>query len=262
MSSKKIQATKNYRLFSHSDQNRPFDLKKHQSLVDSMKEYGFLPEYPVIAARNGKGSLELKDGQHRLAIAETLGLPVFWIEASKDFDVAKVNTAQKPWVPRDYAEMFSKQGNKSYQDGLEFAEKNNLPIGIAFSLLAGTSGFANIKKPFYSGTFKIKDRAWAESVADIYCPLVEIARENLRNARFVAACMGVCRVEGFDGKRLLTNAERVRERLKAYATQDAYLDMLEDIYNFGRKQLVGLKSAATMAMRERNPVKNKKQDAA
>ena len=28
--------------------------------------------------------------------------------------------------------------------------------------------------------------------------------------------------------------------------------MMEEVYNFGRKDLLGLKSAATMAMRERN----------
>jgi hypothetical protein len=33
--------------------------------------------------------------------------------------------------------------------------------------------------------------------------------------------------------------------------------MLEDIYNFHRSKLVGLKAAAMMAMRERNPAKKK-----
>ena len=53
---------------------------------------------------------------------------------------------------------------------------------------------------------------------------------------------------------MLQNADRCREKLIAYSTRDAYLEMLESIYNFGRSKMLGLKVAALMAMRERNAV--------
>lgn len=74
-----------------------------------------------------------------------------------------------------------------------------------------------------------------------------------KGARLTEACMAACRVPGFDAKRLLAGAERCRERLVPYATRDAYLDLLETLYNWGRKQLVGLKALAVMALRERRP---------
>jgi hypothetical protein len=51
---------------------------------------------------------------------------------------------------------------------------------------------------------------------------------------------------------LIGGAERCREKLVSYSTRDAYLDLLESVYNFGRKQLVSLKLPAIEAMRKRN----------
>jgi hypothetical protein len=249
---KKILNTRNYRLFqNNSGENRPLDIKRHKKLLESMKKYGFLECFPIVVARNGGEHLTVKDGQHRLACAETLGLSVYYVEDKTNFDVAIVNSTAKVWVPKDYAQKFAANGVKSYQEGLEFAERHSLPIGVAFALLGGTTSFGNIVEQFYDGTFKIKDRTWADAVASIYGPLTTMSAV-VKNARMLEACMAVCRVPDFDAKRLLANAERCREKLVSYSTRDAYLQMLEDIYNFGRKHLVGLKSAAMMAMRERN----------
>jgi hypothetical protein len=64
--------------------------------------------------------------------------------------------------------------------------------------------------------------------------------------------MAITRVEEFDARRLIQNAERCREKLVAFSTREAFLDMLETVYNFGRNKLVGLKALATMALRDRN----------
>lgn len=256
--SRKIQATKNYSMFTrHEGENRPFDLSKHRRLLDSMKFYGFLQEFPIVCVRDKKGNLVVKDGQHRLAIAQSLGLTVFWVEASKDWDVAVVNSTAKPWVLRDYAEKHAANGLTGYRDGLEFADLHHLPIGVAFALLAGTTNATPIMEAFVNGTFKVKDRDWADQVAATYGPMVGLSAE-IRSARFMEACMACCRVDGFDPERLIACAHRCREKLVSFSTRDAYLDMLEEVYNFGRKQLVGLKSAALMAMRERNPANGRK----
>jgi ParB-like chromosome segregation protein Spo0J len=78
---KKIVNTRNYRLFERdSGENRPLDIKKHKKLMESMKKYGFLEVFPVVVTRNGGDKLIVKDGQHRIAIAEALGLPVYYVE--------------------------------------------------------------------------------------------------------------------------------------------------------------------------------------
>lgn len=254
MSSRKIQSTRNYRLFErHVAENRPLNMAKHKRLKESMQLYGFLDCYPIVCYRDDASHLIVKDGQHRLMIAETLALPVYWVDASVDFDVAVVNSTSKNWQLKDYAQKHIASGHKAYLEGLEFSENHKLPIGTAFSLLSGTTTFGNCQRAFIDGSWKVKERNWANAVAGIYGPLVLMA-PSIGNARFIEACMSVCRVADFDAKRLLGSAERCREKLIPYSTKDAYLDMLESIYNFGRKQLVGLKSAAIMAMRERSAV--------
>jgi hypothetical protein len=252
MASKKIESTRNYRMFqNNSGENRPLDIRKHKRLLESMRLYGFLDCYPIVVYRDSKGQLIVKEGQHRLAIAESLGLPVYYVETSVDFDIAIINNTQKTWTLIDYAQKFAAKGAKPYQEGLAFMEQHGVPIGKAFALLAGTTSFGNFYESFFDGTFKIKDRAWADAVAGIYVPLVGLSKA-VRNDHMLAACMAVCRVPDFDSRRLLANAERCRDKLVSYANRDAYLDLLEIIYNFNRKHLVGLKIAAVMAMRERN----------
>jgi hypothetical protein len=253
-SPKKVNVTRNYRMFARSEDNRALVPHKHKRLLESMRLYGFLPEFPIVCCRDANKHLIVKDGQHRLSIAETLGLPVYWIEESAAWDVAIVNSTQKGWVPRDYAERYARAGNADYLEGLDFMDANRLPIGLSFALLAGTTTFANIQAAFLRGEFRVKDRKWAASVAAIYRPF-HAASKACRNARFIEACMAVCRVKEFEPDRLLHGLNRCREKLVAFSTRDAYLEMLEEIYNFGKRQLYPLKIAALTAMRERNAVK-------
>lgn len=256
-SKRTITATKNYRLFTVSAENRPRNAKKHRRLKESMQRYGFLSSFPVVCVRDGSGTLVVKDGQHRLMFAEELGLPVSYTVEAADFDIALVNSTAKTWSLIDYAERHAANGVQSYIDGLAFANRFRLTVGTAFSLLGGTTSFGNVQQSFISGTFQIKDRDWAESVAMLYGSLIAISR-NVANKRCIEACMACCRVEGFDVNRLLHGARRQREALVAYSTRDGYLDMLETVYNFGRRQLVPLKIQAIQAMRERIPTKMKK----
>lgn len=251
-SSRKIQATKNYRLFSrHEGENRALDLKKHKALYDSMKLYGFLPSYPIVCYRDPKGNLVYKDGQHRAAIAEELGLTIYWVEESIDFDVAIVNSTAKVWTVKDYADKWAANGLKQYVTAMDFASQHHISPGLAFAMLSGTTSYGNVKEEVQKGEFKITDAAWANAVAGIYSPLVSMS-SALRKDTFLAACMAVCRVPDFDAKRLIGGAERCREKLVSYGTRDAFLDMIETVYNFGRKQLVSLKNQAITVMRDRN----------
>jgi hypothetical protein len=249
----KLQVTKNYRMFTRSADNRPVNLPKHKALFKSMQNFGFLPCYPVVCIRDKNKALVVRDGQHRLAFAEQLGLPVVFIVVDEMFDIAAVNNSQVVWNTRNYAETFAAQGRSQYQDGLDFADRHGLPVGIAFGMLAGTSSFSNVVPEYKSGQFKIKDRNWAEVVGFVYSKLVHLA-PKCKGARLIEACMAVARVPKFEPDRLISGAERAREKLMPFATREAYLGLLEDLYNFGRsiKNRVPLKMDAEKAMHDRN----------
>jgi hypothetical protein len=254
---KAIRSTRNYRMFHRSTDNRVLDLRKHRKLKDSMEKYGFLQSFPIVCHRNGDKNLYVKDGQHRLTFAEMLGLPVYFVEEAIDFDVAAINCTSKVWNLKDYALKFAANGLQSYQEGIDFAEQYGIPIGSTFAMLGGTMTFSNVADKFAAGEFKVKDRDWAHAVAGTYTPMVDLS-PSLKSARFLEACMWVCRVEEFDIKRLVHSASQCRDKLLSYSTRDAYLSMLEEVYNFRRSKLFGLKVAATMAMRDRNAVSVKK----
>lgn len=259
MSKRVIKTTDNYQLFERSPDNRQTDAKKHKKLEASMQRYGFIPAFPIVCrpGKNEAGKLVVKDGQHRLMLAETLGIPVHYVEEDIDFDIACINTTAIGWKLRDFAENYADKGNQHYADGLAFADEYRLPLGAAFALLAGTVTFTNCKDAFHAGEFVITDRDWADSVASLFVAMKALCK-GLNCNRFLEACMAVCRVKEFDSKRLLSNASRHYEVIsRQCGTRDGYLEVLEEVYNKGRTKFP-LKIEAQNAMRSRSGVEKAK----
>ncbi len=250
---KQINVTRDYSMFTRDSDNRDVNVKRHRLLLASMKKHGFLSAYPIVAHKNGSGKWHIKDGQNRFTIAQSLDLPIHWVEDESDFDIAEINNTQVVWNLRDYAQKYSRNGIKEYTEAMEFSERHRLPIGLGFAMLAGTTTFQNIKDDYVSGKYRIRDRKWAESVAAVYTKLYALSKD-LKHKSFLEAVMAVCRVEDFSATRLLQNAQRVRDKLVGYSNREANLDMLEEIYNYGRSKLFPLKISAITVMRERCPM--------
>lgn len=251
MAAKKILTTTNYDLFERSEDNRDTNLSGRKKLIASMEKYGFLSAFPVVVRRGKGGRLVVVDGQHRLAVARHLGLPVAYVEEDTEFVTAEVNETMKTWGLIDYVQTWAGKGNQDMIEAQRFAAEHGISIGKACSILAGTVSTSNVEAAIKGGTFRVKDREWAAVVATIYVAISRLSRD-LSKTRFLEACMAVTRVKGFDAERLIAGAKRCREKLAGYSTRDANLDMLEEVYNFGRKQMCSLKVAALMALRERN----------
>jgi hypothetical protein len=167
--------------------------------------------------------------------------------------VAEINCTAKTWGVIDYARKWAANDLADYQEVLSFMQSYGLPCSMAFSMLGGTMSYSNVDAAVKAGTFKVKDRPWAEQVATLYVRAVALA-SPLKGMRFLEVCMAVCRVPDFAPARFLQNADRCREKLVPYATREAFLAMMEDVYNYGRQRLYGLKAAAMMVMRERQDI--------
>jgi hypothetical protein len=251
----RIYETNDYRRFVIDHDNRAIHLKKYKKLYESMRMYGWIECFPMGCVKR-ETQLIVKDGQHRLAIAEELNLRVLYVVVSIDFDIGLVNCTSQKWTLVDFADKHAKNGIEDYTEGLVFASQHSLPIGAAFSLLAGTTSFTNISVAFYSGQFRVKDRDWADLVASTYKAMTTIS-SDLQGARFLEACMAVGRVQEFDASRLIRAAERCREKLVSFATRDGFLQMMEDVDNFRRKELVPLRVQAEQVMRSRSATKRR-----
>jgi hypothetical protein len=253
-----IASTKNYSLFDRSRENRPVNLSNRHRLRASMKEYGWLKAFPMFAQRTTNGRLIIIDGQHRFEIAKELGVAVRYIVDETKVDVVKLQGGAS-WVPKDYAGSFAQRGLKDYERVIEFAEKHNVPLTTAAALLAGTVCFGNVNTSFRDGSYKVKDELFADRVATIFSHMNAYGRFTSKRSCVdaIAAC---CRVGFFDVRRFLNNVKRCPEKLQPYATRDAVLLMMEEIYNYAQSKRVGLKAAAENAMRTRSAVGKKSAD--
>ncbi len=244
-------ATRDYSLFVLGD-NRPLNPGAHRALRVSLKKHGFLWMYPVVCIRSN-GKLLIRDGQHRFHFAKELGLPVWYIVAERDYDVAAFNSTQKPWNVGDYMSRFSLNEDlgESYREALEFSKTYGIHISGAIALLAGTVSYSNVKDIVISGQFEVKDRQWAHATGRTYTGIVASA-PMLKGKRCLDACMAVCRVPGFDPDRLFEGLRAHPEAIMTYSTREGYLTMFEKLYNYRKRQLVPLKMRALEELRNRN----------
>lgn len=243
--------SKDYSRFVRSEENRIVDIAKRKRLETSMRKHGFIPSLAISVQKiPGSNKFLVREGQHRLAMSEKLGIEFYYIEDDTEFDIASVNAASKVWDMKDYAMRFAASGNEDYAEALEFAERYRVTVGTACMLLAGASGFKAIAESFREGSFKVKEREWAEKVAELHQALYKQSKAARNNACLMA-CMAVCRVPGFSVARMVRNIKKCPEKIVSYSTRDAFLGMLEEIYNWRVRttNMVPLKLQAVQALR-------------
>lgn len=253
MANPKLQRTKNYSQFYYTKENRDVDVlhlkPQHKHLRESMKQYGFLPSFPIMVKPNN-GRFLVRDGQHRLTFAKELGLDVYFVIVDEDVNISFINQAQATWSPKDYAKRWAAAGIPDYSEALQFSAHYKAPLAIAFSMLAGTTTFGNIDAKFKDGTYKIKSRDFAHRVMRIHDSL-STANPKAKGARLIGALWACCHVDYFDESRITDTVSRRPGLLQPAGTRDAYLDLLEEIYNFGRKVKAPLRFDAEQVMKHR-----------
>lgn len=229
----KVTQTRSYGLFVNDVTNRPITAEDRMRLFKleaSMKKYGYLP-FPILVRRQGNRLLVI-DGQHRLTIAQKLGLAVQYVETDRDdITIAECASAQSPWSLRDYAQSFAAQGKKGYDELIRFSRENHIPILRAASLLAGecaTSG--NVGPKLKDGVFSVKAAPYAARVMR----MVEAVRHYVKwagTSNSLGALSRFTHVPGFDDERFISKVNAHPHLLNAQATVEAYSEMYEEVYN-------------------------------
>src|SRR5262245_37600255 len=124
-----LYVTADYSRFTVPGANRGLNPAKHANLKNSMLKYGFLPCCPLAVMERG-GKLIAKAGQHRLAIAEELGLPVYYVIVQQDFDLAEEAATNVPWSHGDYLHYHERGGNDAYRILMEFCGRHDLTVSV------------------------------------------------------------------------------------------------------------------------------------
>lgn len=225
----KLKMTYNYNLFTNDPTNR--NVTKVGTLVQSMKEYGFLPAYPIhVVYRNGQ--LFVKDGGHRLAAAKITKNPVYYVVLEDiDISIPQINSGQTPWSGADYVDSYIKRGLEEYIKLSEFCRRYRIPLTIAAPLLLGRQpNAAAYITDIRRGTFKVKN----EQMANQIMLLVEAIRPFFKQAAsrfFIGAIYRCFMVKEFDHVRFCKKAKKHRHLFEHKATIDDYLAVIEQVYN-------------------------------
>ncbi len=253
----KLNATKNYGLFELATFNR--DVNKTKKLEASMKQHGYIPAYPLHVVRNGNGKLLIKAGHHRFEVAQRLGIPVFYIICEDTATIQEMEGATNPWTLKSYLQSFSRCGMADYQVVAEYVERTGIPLVCAMSMLGGHSaGSGNFQRAFKAGTYRIAGKDHAEQVATIIQRCKDAGFKYATANLFVAAMSRSLRVSSFSAKKFMQRVESRAGLLCRQVHLDAYMDMIESIYNHGSQSKIPLAFMAKQAAQDRLPAPLKK----
>lgn len=252
-----IKSTSNYDMFLLHEFNR--DIGKTGKLEESMKKHGWIGAYPMHVTKDGN-KLKIKAGHHRFTVARKLSIPVKYVvcDDSNEVSIHELEAATNNWKLKDYLMSFSRLENKAYKDVLEYHKRTGIGIAQCISLLAGSQASSqNHLHKFKNGQYKLGDPKLALYVADIICRLSSAGITISTSKQFVNAVSRSVFVKGFSCSRFITKALNNASRMTKRANMQQYMELIEEIYNFGAgsKNRLPIVFLANEAAMDRNVVK-------
>ena len=126
-----MQSTTNYDQFKTPIGNRELDPGNLKKLRASFSSKNLMHLKPIVVDED----MNVIDGNHRVAVAKELKIPVFYIiqEGNIPEDMLILNI-QKQWTSRDAVNFMAKHGNKFYQFILDWDKKINLGVHLTCRL--------------------------------------------------------------------------------------------------------------------------------
>lgn len=247
-----MKTTKDYNLFGTVRGNRPVELRgpRAKALALSMAEHGWLDAYPLMAQKNSSARLKVIDGQHRLAIAKDLRLPVKYVIEKKLIDMAIINSTSKTWTMVDYVHRYAAQGNKNYTELVAFQKSHAIPINLCALLLAGSEK-GNGATLLRTGQFKVEAPAFANEIMGCVYGLLQ-SSPIFKKTGAIKAVISCYRLKYFDQKRLVKGAASCSRISPNTTSTAAFLELFEDLYNFRRKVTFPLKFDADVAAKKKS----------
>jgi hypothetical protein len=231
----KVLTTRNYSQFLSLDDNRDLNQTHLGKLKESMQEVYLFN--PIIV--NEK--LEVIDGQHRLEACKQLNLPVRYItvEGYGIREVQVMNAYSKNWGPKDYLDSYVKNGYTDYIAYKAFQEKYGFDHQVNLILLSNNDKSRGYEE-FNNGKFKIVNLRKAERIAN-YLMQIKAYYTGYRRRSFVYAIISVIDKKGFSMDELMAKIKLQPTALVDCISTEKYRELLEDIFNYRRREKVNLR---------------------
>ena len=236
-----VYQTSNYGKFIFREHNRVIRPGHVKELAESMRLNGWEKgSYIVI---NEKG--EIIDGQNRLLAAKVVGLPVHYtIEEGTGFtSIQNLNCNGLNWSKSDHVNGWVKRGNQNYII-LENFMREYSDFRISEHLMFLQNSFTSIlKNDFNRGLFVVNDVNLAKQWANNLRELKPYFEKYYNKSMFVRAMIRLLarKNDVFKFDEFLHKVKLRPTSIVPCGSVDHYIEMIENIYNFKRKDKVNLR---------------------
>lgn len=235
MTASQVHTTNDYFLFKPIDGNRNKNLLHINRLKKSMSE-NYL--FTVIIVNE---KYEIIDGQHRFDVIQELKLPLNYIICFGYGlnEVHVLNQNSKTWNSDDYLTGYCNLGYEDYIIYDDFKKKYNLGHNETMSLLTGVPNKVDVEL-FYRGDFKVKSLKSAENIIEKIF-MIEPYYKSVRRRSFIYAMMSLFKNPNFEFIEFLQKLKIQPTALQDCTNQTNYKILIEEIYNYKRRDKVNLR---------------------
>ena len=239
-------STMDYNLFKILNGNRDVNRVHVERLKQSFtKHYLF---NPILINNN----FEIIDGQHRFEAAKSLGLRIYFILTNYGLKETQIfNTNTKNWRKEDYLDGYCKNGNVNYITFRSFMNEfpdftitgietilSNLWGGDKQTTFNGKKADA---RTFENGEFKVYDINYSYEV--IY-KIIDYKNfyPQYSQTLFVRTLTTLFKNKNYNHGKMITKLSIPNKfKLEPQTTQENYLTLLENIYNYRSQDKISLK---------------------
>lgn len=233
-----IYKTTDYGQFKTIEGNRDILPRHVKSLIKSISLHNRLEQHPISV----NDEMEVIDGQHRLAAAEALGVPIHYtIKTGDGLTQVQGLQVQRSWTLRDYLESYASLGDTDYLLLKQFVDYHNAPISMSVILLMGFGHGDKPKEMFKNGEFQVLKLGEATAViemANLFLPVV-VMPSMVRLGSFLQAIKQLIDA-GVSPKRMKQKIAMWKGVIYPQPSSREYLRIIEDIYNWKQRQRVRL----------------------
>ena len=232
-----VHTTQNYSMFNPIDGNRNKNELHIKRLKKSMQENYLFTTITV----NDK--FQIIDGQHRFEAIKALNLPVNYV-VCKGYGLKEVqilNQNSKNWTADDFMNGYCDLGKKDYKLYREFKEKYGFGHNECLGMLTGlTRSGSSHGFSFSKGTFKVTHYADACKKAEML-KQIEPFYSGWKRRVFIFAMLKMFKNPNFDFTEFLQKLKQQQTALVDCVDVQQYTSLIEDIYNYRRREKVNLR---------------------
>lgn len=228
------ESTTDYTIFRRLKSNRKVDKAHVRKLVLAIRKKNLLHLNPILV----NSDMDIIDGQHRLAAAKELKVPIFFRmdQYVNEEDISGMNSVKKNWTLSDYLNFYTQKEVRGFRDFSDLCKAyTQYTPSMMLSICSKEPGkhTSEIQQGFIDLLSSDECVRRIQMLTD-FIPYSKFAQSS----RFVEAFLYILYTAGDDYNhiRMMAKAESAPFLFVPCANKRGYIKMLESIYNRGVRE--------------------------